>query len=265
MATRTFVLPAGDHNVGDVHLPDGGSGRRPVIIYCHGWNGSKEARPTTRALLDRCLPAGLSMVSFDFFGCGATEGDYRKMTYARWMSNLEGVVDWVAAQEWADPSRIGCFAVSSGTTAALRLAAASKKVAFVISVATALGLFMDMPNGPGRTLVEHWDTLNGGGCATVFGTEFPLEFFRDFISRAPAYDLPHVTCPVFFLQGKLDNPWRRADAWLGFKVLEASGLPVKHVELDNGGHGLDEVPDLCAEEVMGWLREIGIVEGEANK
>jgi pimeloyl-ACP methyl ester carboxylesterase len=259
MATTAFVLDAGDHNVGEAYLPDRRDGRLPVLIYCHGWNGNRELRPCTQALLDRCFPAGVGMVTFDFYGCGSTGGDYSRMTYGRWAANLEDVVDWVKEQEWADPSRVGCFAISSGTTAALRLAATTQKVCFVISVATALGLFIDMPNGPGRVLVDQWDELAGGGTAEVFGTRFTLDFFRDFIGRAPVYDLASITCPVFFLQGMLDNPWRRADAWLGCRVLEARGSPVRYRELPNGRHGLDEVADQCAEEVMAWLREINMV------
>jgi pimeloyl-ACP methyl ester carboxylesterase len=260
MTRSRFVLSNGDHNAGEVYLPDRRDGRLPLVIYCHGWNGNRELRPCTQALLDRCLPAGMGMLSFDFFGCGETGGDFSQMTYGRWTANLENVVDWVVQQEWADPSRIGCLAISSGTTAALRLAAASHKLSFVISVATALGLFIDMPDGPGRTLVDNWETLTGGGTAEVFGTKFTLDFFRDFIGRAPVYDLASITCPVFFLQGMLDDPWRRSDAWLGCRILEHRGVPVKHRELEKGGHGLDEVPDQCAEEIMNWLREIRVLQ-----
>jgi dipeptidyl aminopeptidase/acylaminoacyl peptidase len=256
--TISFRLEGGDANVGDVFLPGGARDRLPVIVYCHGWNGSKAARPTTDALRERASRIPMAFVAFDFFASGATGGSYSDMTYGRWTRNLEAVVDWVAAQEWADPARVGCYAVSSGTTAALRLAACGRKLAFVVSVATCIGLFIDMPLPPGRLLAENLASLAAGGTAPVFGVPFGLEFFRDFLAGAPVHVLPSIACPVFFLQGANDNPWRRSDAALGYDLLRRAGVPTRHRELEGGGHGLDEVPERCADEVIHWLQEIGI-------
>ncbi len=258
MRSERFILEAGDRNAGEVFLPDEVGGRVPVVVYCHGWSSNRVLGLSTQALRDRCLEESMALVSFDFFGCGETGGDYAQMTYGRWTDNLDAVCDWVMTREWADPAKIGCFGISSGTTPSLRLAARGR-LAFVVSVATCLGLFIHMPGGPGRVLVENWESLVGGGTATFSKMQFGLEFFRDFVGRAPVYELQSINCPVFFLRGKKDNPWRRADAWLGSEVMSRHGLRAKHLELENGGHDLAEVPDQCAAEVMQWLREIGII------
>ncbi|MDB6170182.1 MAG: X-Pro dipeptidyl-peptidase family [Verrucomicrobia bacterium] len=189
-----------------VYLPEGSRGRLPVMVYCHGWGGSQKLPPVMERLQPKLEAAGTALLSFDFFGCGETGGSYSEMTYGRWHRNLADIFAWLAAQAWADPTRAGCFAISSGTTAMMRFASEARAPAYAISVASCLGAFIGMPNPPGRILVEHLDSLVAGKTAELFGTQFGLEFFRDFLSAAPIYTLNSITCPVFFLQGGADNP-----------------------------------------------------------
>lgn len=254
MKTTHFKLTVGDAICGTVYLPDSYAGQLPVVVYCHGW-GANRTLPPVIASLERLLetrPAAL--VAFDFFGCGETGGNYSLMTYGRWRNNLADVFDWIVRQPWADPSRIGCCAISSGTTAALRFAATSSLPAYVISVATCIGAFIQMPNPPGRILANHLDDLMAGKTTELFGTQFGLEFFRDFLNEAPVYNLRAIRCPVFFLQGGADNHWRRADSWLGYQLLKSTGA--KYLEMEGGDHGLDTVADAAAKEAFAWLEEI---------
>lgn len=262
MRTIAFTLETGDRNHGTAYLPERFDGRLPVVIYCHGWGGSQGLGGSVLAVRDALLGESAALVAFDFHGCGATSELMSQMTYGRWTSNLADIVAWVSRREWADPERIGCFGVSSGTTPALRLAQEPGGPAFVVSVATCLSLMVNMPNGPGKMLVDRWDDLLAGGTADFFSRPFGLEFFRDFVGRAPVYGLRQTRCPVFLLQGGADNPWRRSDAWLGKLVLERAGLPVKYLEIEDGDHGLDNVADRCAAEVVTWLGEIGMLRGE---
>jgi pimeloyl-ACP methyl ester carboxylesterase len=257
MKTLKFRLETGDRNAGTVYLPDSQNGRIPVLVYCHGWGASQKLPPVMTSLWPRFEDVGAGLLAFDFFGCGETGGDYGQMSYGRWHRNLGDVFEWIAKQPWADPARTGCFAISSGTTAMLRFAAASRAPAYAISVASCIGAFIQMPNSPGRIMVEHLDDLVAGRTAELFGTHFGLEFFRDFLTAAPVYTLRAITCPVFFLQGGADNPWRRADAWLGYQLLKAQGA--KYLEIEDGDHCLDTVADKAAAETFTWLRTIGCV------
>jgi len=262
MMQYDFRLETGDRNAGTVYLPDNPSRPLPVVIHCHGWGGSIRRSPIEPIVsLSKALPTlPAALVDFDFFGCGETGGDYSEMTYGRWEQNLRDITAWVAGQEWADPKKIGGFGISSGTTPLLRYAEQADDLAFVISTASCLGLFMNMPNSPARVLVENQATLLAGGTAEVFGQPFPLEFFLDYVGKAPVYHLAEMRCPVLFLQGKQDNIWRRADAWIGYQSLLAKGLPVKYVEIEGGDHGLSLVPDIVVNEIIAWLGEIGLAD-----
>src|SRR5438067_13408590 len=124
------------------------------MIYCHGWGGRGDLPPLMLAVRQRLLEVPAAVVTFDFFGCGGTGGDYSDMTYARWAENLAAVYEYVAQQNWADADRIGLLGISSGTNAVFRFAAIARP-AFVISVVTCLGLFMNMPNAPGNVMIDN--------------------------------------------------------------------------------------------------------------
>src|SRR4029077_3834859 len=125
-----FKLGQGDNNFGTVYQPDSFEKKLPVVIYCHGWGGNRTLGLSTQSLCSALIDSSAAMVAFDFFGCGDTGGNYNQMTYGRWASNLQDVFGWVSQQAWADKQKIGCFSISSGTTAALRFAENSAEVAF---------------------------------------------------------------------------------------------------------------------------------------
>ena len=121
-----FKLTTGDENVGTVYLPSKDCGNIPVLIYCHGWGGNRSL-PT---VLQRLLDKQIAIVAFDFYGGGDTGGDYAHMTYRRWQENLCDILTWVIKQPFTDSERIGCYAFSSGSTAALRLVAEDNRIKF---------------------------------------------------------------------------------------------------------------------------------------
>lgn len=260
MYTYDFKLDSGDKNVGTVYLPDKNNMSRPVIIYCHGWGVTRSLNPSTKKLMEEALANNMAFVTFDNYGCGDTGGDFSKMTYGRWAKCVEAVYDWVAQQDFSDNSCIGCFSISSGTTAAIRFAQNTDKPNFIISVATCITSHIGMgAGGPCKVMMDHLETLMGGGTTEFFEVQFPIEFFKDELQNTPIYFMDKIKCPVFFLQGLSDNQWRISDARFGYYQMQKNGLITKHYEIEGGDHGLDECPEVCAEKSMEWLKEIGII------
>jgi len=260
--TFQFSLNNPDKNVGTVYLPTSDCLNIPVIIYCHGWGGSRQLNPSTNLLMQKVTSSRKAgFVTFDFFGCGETGGDYTQMTYSRWKDNLSDIVDWVTKQSWANKERIGFFAISSGTTAALRLAMECKGLAFIISVATCISTHIGMSTGgPGKIFADHIESLMNGGTAELFGVSFGIDFFKDTISNAPIMRMNDIKCPVFFLQGEADNPFRRSDAKMGFEFMQKTNQPAKYKEIKGGDHALDNRPEECVASVMNWLGEIAVID-----
>jgi len=133
MQTIAFRLETGDKNYGEVYLPDEFSGKLPVIIHCHGGGMGTSGNLGGYSLTarDAAIARGMAFATFDCFAGGKTGGDYGKMTYGRWADNLIDVMNWLAAQEYINPERIGALGISCGSTTSLR--AAAKGANFIAS------------------------------------------------------------------------------------------------------------------------------------
>ena len=259
MTSFDFQLKTGDHNVGTVYLPSESANNIPVIIYCHGWGGRRQLWTPTEALCDRAISEGIALVTFDFYGCGDTGGDYRHMTYARWKDNLSEIVSWVASQPFSNKEQIGCYAFSSGSTAALRLATEDQRIAFIITIGACISVHYGMGGGgPAKLFVDNLDSLLSGGHASIFGVNFGMEFFTDAISNAPIYSMNKVKCPVLFLQGTDDNTFRCADAKIAYDLMMLSKAHNKtaYIPLEGGTHELDNMPGEAMNHLFSWLMPI---------
>jgi len=254
MYSFDFLLANDDETKGTVYLPGAHAANLPVVIYCHGWGGNRSLSAPVSLLCEKALASGIAFVTFDFFGCGETGGDYRLMTYRRWAENLSNVMDWCVTQPFANPHKTGCYAFSSGSTAALRLAARDNRIAFLISVGTCISAHIGMNNGgPGKTLAEHGAALLAGDTRPLFGVDFGIDFYADTVANAPIYTIGDVQCPVLFLQGLQDNPYRCADAQMAYQLMTHVGLPATLIELEQGNHALNNTADEAVRHVMDWL------------
>jgi dipeptidyl aminopeptidase/acylaminoacyl peptidase len=257
-----FRLSRGDRNYGTAYLPDSAPPNgAPVLIYCHGGGtgAGGDLGGAFAAMRDRAAAEGMVFVTFDCFAAGRTGGDYGKMTYARWAQNLSDVVDWVQEQPFSDPARIGAVGFSCGSTTALRLAARDTRLKAVCSVGSCVTVHIGMGGGgAAKRFAENRDALRAGERRSLFGVDFEEAFFLDDICNAPVHALHEkkITCPVLFLQGLEDNPYRCADARLAYDLMRRAGLPAKLIEYPGGSHGLGEKAAEATEDLFGWLREI---------
>ena len=265
MVTYDFRLSTGDKNVGTVYLPQEGVANIPVIIYCHGWGGRRQLWTPTQALSDRAMKEGIALVTFDFYGCGDTGGDYSLMTYTRWKNNLSEIVSWVKSQPFSNKNKIGCYAFSSGTTAALRLAAEDKSIAFIVSVGTCISAHIGMgKGGPAKILADNLNGLLSGETAEIFGVNFGIDFYLDTVSKAPIHYMDKMGCPILFLQGTADNTFRCADAKMAYDLMTRNNPQAKaaYIPMEGGTHELDNMADEATRIAFEWLLPI-IREGGA--
>jgi len=251
-----FMLPSGDKNVGTVYLPDKDAVNVPVIISCHGWGGNRQLWGTFSTLCDRAMNEGIALVAFDFFGCGDTGGDYSQMTYTRWMNNLSDVLTWVVSQPFSNKHKIGCYAFSSGSTAALRLAAEDQRLSFIISVGTCISAHIGMgKGGPAKILADNLESLLSGGAVAIFDNSFGINFYLDTVSKAPIHSMDKINCPVLFLQGTADNVYRCADAKMAYDLMLRKNPQTQaaYIPLTGGTHGLDNMADEAVSAAFQWL------------
>lgn len=252
-----FQINNNDKNIGIAYLPKQDSINLPVIIYCHGWGGNMILGNTAEKLCEKALSNNFSFIAFDFYGCGKTGGNYQFMTYKRWKDNLKDIINWTSNQTFADKNKIGCYSISSGTTAALRCEIEENNLAFIISVATCISTHINMSKGgPAKVFVDNVQKLLSGDTVNILNTDFYADFYIDTISNAPIHNLSKIKCPVLFLQGTADNPFRIADARIGFQQMKYYNLSPTHIEIEGGNHCLDNVSEKAVIIIEDWLKKI---------
>ncbi len=253
MYNYNFKLKKNDKNIGTVYLPNENSTNLPVIVYCHGWKGCRQLWTPTEKLCEFAMQNNIALVTFDFYGCGETGGDYSEMTYNRWKENLIDIIDYIKEQTFSDNNKIGCYAFSSGSVAAFRLAAETDVIKFIISVGTCITSNIFMGSGsPAKWLSDNIETLYHGGKIKDFG----IEFCTDVVSNAPVHMVKDILCPVLFLQGTADNVFRITDAKIGYEIMKSNGRDATHIEIENGTHELENVFELAMEHIYRWLLPI---------
>jgi len=104
---------------GKLHLP--GVSRPPVVIGSHGLHSSKDS-PKQSALALACNRLGMAYFRFDHRGCGASQGEFAKVTtLAARCRDLENAVNIITSHAGIGPL-VGLFGSSMGGTVSLSVA-----------------------------------------------------------------------------------------------------------------------------------------------
>jgi uncharacterized protein len=137
---------AGDRLVGDLYLPPGASvdAPAPAVVMVTGSGPSAGAYARNWEDIGARLPAaGLATFGYDKPGCGASTGDWTRLTLHDRSQETLAAVTAVAAQPGIDPDRIALFGGSQGGWVAPLAAVRSDRV-------KALAII----SGPGVTVAE---------------------------------------------------------------------------------------------------------------
>ena len=98
-----------------------------AVILCHGaWTNHREMESRAEALWRR----GFSVMTFDFRGCGESEGRYTSLGL-READDLVAAVDYLAAG--GDPGPVGVVGNSMGGAAAILAAARDERIKAVVT------------------------------------------------------------------------------------------------------------------------------------
>ncbi len=99
-----------------------------LIIFCHGFTGTKEGGGKAIQMSEYLLSEGYDSLLFDFRGCGESEGCWDDLTLTSQIEDLSNVVDWGIKQGYSE------FLISGrsfGGTTAICYAPSNKRVVAV--------------------------------------------------------------------------------------------------------------------------------------
>jgi pimeloyl-ACP methyl ester carboxylesterase len=157
MTVEPFPLFADGHRLdADLHLPEPGveDSAPPVVIAASGYQGLKILHPErfARAL----TPRGFAVLTFDYRGFGASEGERGRLAPQDWTEDVRAAVDRLTGCELVDTDRIGLLGWALGGGVVIAEAAEDPRVRAVAAVNAI---------GDGERAVRHmhdqesWDRL----------------------------------------------------------------------------------------------------------
>ncbi|MFF1920190.1 alpha/beta hydrolase [Streptomyces sp. NPDC058221] len=140
MTTTTVTFPSdGIRLAGDLYLPDGAAGPVPAVVMAPGFGGVKEMlMPAYAAALNK---AGIAVLSFDYANFGGSGGEPRQhMDLDAQQRGYRHALDYLAARDDIDATRLGVFGTSMSGGHALALASADTRVRSTVVLIPFTGL-----------------------------------------------------------------------------------------------------------------------------
>ncbi|NIS62874.1 MAG: alpha/beta fold hydrolase [Proteobacteria bacterium] len=123
--------------VGSLHLPD--IEKSPCVISSHGLFSNKDSQKYV-SLGDQLSRKGISLLRFDFRGCGESEGKISESTVSDRLEDLTMAIGFIRSHPRIGP-RTGLMGSSLGGYIALIKAAGEEDIRAVVTWATPCTLF----------------------------------------------------------------------------------------------------------------------------
>jgi len=223
-------------------------GKPPGLVWLGGFK-SDMTGTKAQALAQWAEREGRALVRFDYFGHGASSGDFRGGTISHWKADALAVIDTLTTGP-----QVLIGSSMGGWIALLAALARPKRVAGLLLIAPAADFTEDLmwahlPEDAKRDIMEKGEWI----WPTNYGEE-PYPITRKLIEdgrKNLILDGPIVlNVPVHILQGMQDPdvPWMHA-----IKTAERIEGDVTLTLIKNGDHRLSTPPDLA--------RMLGALEG----
>lgn len=240
MTPRTVRLPVDDDTLAATLFAPAdqdSSLTSPIVLCAHGLTGTRFGSCYRFVRLGRALARqGIACLTFDFRGCGESDGDFIDVTCDRLQADLRAVVEWVGRQEAFDASRMGLCGSSFGAFTTARVASeivGLRALAFWAPVARPRLLFDKFMTD------DAWKLLSTQGWLAHRG--MPLG--RGFFEIGPADgDGPAALAPCrapLLIYHAVDDPEVPIEhARLYVESQDEINAPVQLVEMDAPDHGM---------------------------
>jgi dienelactone hydrolase len=160
------ALPFGDDLKGDLYLPEGRSGRLPVVVWLHPYSHATGYSRYSRPVIEQMVKRGFAVLCFDQIGFGTRVEHSRDFydRYPHWsllgkmVADTRAAVRALSALDTVDAARIYLAGFSLGGRVALWTAAFEPSVAGVASLG---GLWPMKDKTSGTEGLEHFSHLHG--------------------------------------------------------------------------------------------------------
>ncbi|MEN9017483.1 MAG: alpha/beta hydrolase [Hellea sp.] len=225
----------------------------PTVLWCGGLKSSMDGGKATY-LHNWAIKKNYNFIRFDYFGHGASDGNFRDGTITIWTDNIITVID-----KLIDKDVILAGSSMGGWTSILAAIARRNKVKGLFLIAPA-------PDFTQRLVWDQWtdeqkqESLAGKSIFVPSGYDEDYEYSSRLISDGKDNMILDnkidLEIPIRILQGMKDEvvPWEYS-----YKILEAvKSKKVSYTLIKNGDHSLSTPADLSrlSSELQSLLKNI---------
>ncbi len=174
-----------------------------VTISCHGFLSSKQSQ--TNVILEETLgEAGLSMLRFDFFGHGESEGNFPDLTISE---SVDDVLSAIAFLKQSGFKSIGLVGSSFGGMASLLAAAQTTDLVFLALKSPVVHYPSMMKSLYGEAMLEEWRNKGFADVDGPDGKKHTLEyaFYEDSTAHDGYKAGARISIPTLIVHGDQDE------------------------------------------------------------
>jgi len=188
---------------GSFHLPEGQSGPLPVVLFCHGFTGSRVGSHRIAFLMSRALERrGIASLRFDFAGCGESDGSFEEATLEKEIEEATTALRWLEGNRKLDLGRLGLLGISLGGSVAAVLAGRNPRVRSLV-------LWAGVAR-PEKVVAEKLDesareTLARQGLLDVGGILLGKPFVDSLRGVKPLEGIERSRAAILIIQGSMDE------------------------------------------------------------
>jgi dipeptidyl aminopeptidase/acylaminoacyl peptidase len=215
---------------GWVYRPADRPGRLPVVLSIHGGPEAQE-RPEYRPLYQYLCSRGIAVLATNIRGSRGYGRAYQRRIHRDWgggdLEDLRHAAEWLRAQDWVDPDRIGVYGGSYGGFATLscvtRLPDYWAAAVDIVGPSNLVTFAKAVP--------PTWRRLMAGW---VGDPETEVDFL---LERSPITYVEQVRTPLLVIQGAHDPRVVKAESDQMVGRLRELGREVEYVVFEDEGHG----------------------------
>lgn len=250
-----------------MHYPTGeGKGETlPLIIFCHGFTGSRIGVDRLFVQAARYLSdAGYLVVRFDYGGCGESTGTYGEGGIERMIRETRIMLDYTLSFDCVDLSRVTLLGHSLGATVAVQTAFRDRRVKRLVLWAPVAHPLADIVRIIGPK--AHREIIATGE-TDYLGYNLTASFLQSLADSHPLQETRQIRGDVLVLHGAEDDIITSDAAHLYQKAfwLRSDGMSDKEIlpKADHSFTGQEVRQDLFR-MTADWLRIHDPKNGEWN-
>ena len=201
---KMITIRSGENNLsGALHLPEYTKETIPLLIFVHGFVGSKVGEHRLFVKAARYFTErGYGVFRFDFSGCGESDGDYSSVTLTNQLKELQDVIEYLSLIRGIDKQRITLVGHSMGGAVASLTAARDQRINQLILWSPVGSPYEDITGILGPKAVHE---IAKQGRHDYHGFMISLTFLKDLKKHHPIEAVRSFTGPVHIIHAKADE------------------------------------------------------------